>query len=73
METESRFTKIVRDISLYFRIFISNKMHLVGLVIILFFLADTAILQFSPWLVGISNPNTLSTDYDFNVGLVLID
>ena len=70
METESRFTKIVHDISLYFRIFISNKMHLVGLVIILFFLADTAILQFSPWLVGISNPNTLSTDYDFNVGLV---
>ncbi len=70
MKIKSDLMKFIRNLSLYFRIFTSNKMHLAGLIIILFFLADTVVLQFSPWLIGIHNPNTLSSDYNFNVGVI---
>lgn len=58
------------DILMYFRIFISNKMHLVGLIILLFFLFDALILQFYPQLIGIKDPNSLSDDYNFNIGFI---
>ncbi len=58
------------DIYMYFRIFISNKLHLVGLIILLFFLFDAFILQFAPHLLGIKNPDSLSSDYNFNINFI---
>ena len=44
-------------------VFLSNKAAVVGLVIIMIYVVDALIVQFSPQLIGITNPGTLVMNF----------
>lgn len=44
-------------------VFFANKAAVVGLVITLAFVVDALLVQFCPWLIGISSPGTLVPNY----------
>ncbi len=45
------------------QVFLSNKPAVVGLVIVLIYIADALIVQFAPWLLGLKNPYALTPNY----------
>jgi len=50
----SRILTPERKLSL--QVFFSNKLAVVGLVIVLAYVADALIVQFAPWLIGLKHP-----------------
>ena len=44
-------------------VFLSNKAAVVGLVIVMIYVVDALIVQFSPQLIGITNPGTLVMNF----------
>jgi len=57
----SRILTPERKLSL--QVFFSNKLAVVGLVIVLAYVADALIVQFAPWLIGLKYPFKVIPDY----------
>jgi len=57
----SRILTPERKLSL--QVFFSNKLAVVGLVIVLAYVADALIVQFAPWLIGLKHPFEVIPDY----------
>jgi len=57
----SRILTPERKLSL--QVFFSNKLAVVGLVIVLAYVADALIVQFAPWLIGLRHPFEVIPDF----------
>jgi len=57
----SRILTPERKLSL--QVFFSNKLAVVGLIIVLAYVADALIVQFAPWLIGLKHPFEVIPDY----------
>ncbi|MFP3319888.1 MAG: ABC transporter permease [Acidilobus sp.] len=57
----SRILTPERKLSL--QVFFSNKLAVVGLIIVLAYVADALIVQFAPWLIGLKYPFKVIPDY----------
>jgi peptide/nickel transport system permease protein len=55
--------KEIGRFKLAFSIFLSNKSAVAGFIIFLAYVLDAIIVQFTPWIFGINDPNTLQFDF----------